>query len=256
MSLLNSWGNRREAAVQLEKTYKRFSLHSVFSGIVNVIFLDKGFFYTFKQLIVAPGETIRSYLGTDRERFTGPVRYYLIAITLYYFIFLNFTNPDFFDQQLNGSNDDLGEEYAFMMETFFLKQLKVWSAFGVFFLSVLSYYMFKEFGLNYIEHVVINLFISAQTHFFSFFLLPVNLLVNKDVFMYLDPLIGMTFYTYVIYHLFQKGFLTSLWKSLVILITGFGIIIFLVILITFVYAINVGMKESYSDNVLSAALSL
>lgn len=147
---MNSWGKRGEAKVQLKKTYKRFSLQSVLSGIIDVVFLHKGFFYTFKRLIVAPGETIRSYLGIERERFTGPVKYYLIAITLYYFVFLNFTNTDFFDQQLNGSND-LGEKYSSIIETFFLNQLKIRSAFGVFVISLMSYISFKGFDLNYID---------------------------------------------------------------------------------------------------------
>jgi hypothetical protein len=209
MSSLNSWNNKTEETVQLEKTYKRFSFQSVVSGIINVVFLDRGFFYTFKQLVVAPGETIRSYLGTGRERFTGPLRYYLIAITLYYFVFLNFTHTGYYEEQLDVSNSDLGEEYTFMMETFFLKQLKLWSAFGVFFSSAISYLLFKSFSLNYIEHVVINLYISAQIHFFTFFLLPINLMANTDLFIYLEPLISLVFYTYVVYHLFQKRFLTS-----------------------------------------------
>lgn len=252
MRSLNSWSNKNEETVQLQKTYKRFSFQSVFSGIINVVFLDRGFFFTFKQLIAAPGETIRSYLGTGRERFTGPLRYYLIAITLYYFVFLNFTHTDFFDRQWDVSNSDLGEEYTFMMETFFLKQLKVWSAFSVFFSSAMSYFLFKGFKLNYIEHVVINLYISAQIHFFTFFLLPINLLENTGLFIYLDPVISLVFYTYVVYHLFQKGFLTSLWKSALILLTAFGAILLLVSVITLLFAIYVGMKESYSENVLSA----
>lgn len=255
MKSLNNWGNRREETVYLKKTYKRFSFQSVFSGIMNVILLDKGFFYTFKQLVVAPGETIRSYLGTGRERFTGPVRYYLIAITLYYFVFLNLTHTDYFDQQLRMSDNDLGEEYSFMMETFFLKQLKIWSAFAVFFISGVSYFLFRRLGLNYIEHVVINLYISAQTHFFIFFLLPVNLLTNADFFLYLEPVISLVFYTYVVYYLFRENLVSSVWKSLLILGTGFGIILLLVSLVTFVYAIYVGIKESYSENVISVVLN-
>src|SRR5882757_2952307 len=44
----------------------------------SVLHLDKGFFYTFKQLLVRPGHSIREYVQGKRVKHYSPIAYLLI----------------------------------------------------------------------------------------------------------------------------------------------------------------------------------
>lgn len=51
--------------------------------VVRVFFdLERGFLYTFRKMLIAPGEVARRYLDGEQRRFISPVAYYIIAITI------------------------------------------------------------------------------------------------------------------------------------------------------------------------------
>jgi len=51
--------------------------------VVRVFFdLERGFLYTFRKMLVAPGEVARRYLDGEQRRFISPVAYYIIAVTI------------------------------------------------------------------------------------------------------------------------------------------------------------------------------
>ncbi len=60
--------------------------------IANVLNLDKGFFFTIKELIIRPGSSIRNFLETDRHRLVKPIIFILVSSLIYSLVngFFNF----------------------------------------------------------------------------------------------------------------------------------------------------------------------
>ncbi len=62
----------------------RFTLHEWLHEIPHSIFhVDSGFFHTFKNLCVRPGNMIREYLGGRRKEYFSPFLYVLIMCGVY-----------------------------------------------------------------------------------------------------------------------------------------------------------------------------
>ena len=62
-----------------ERIDSHFFLHDIPHSVLHI---DKGFFFTFKELIVRPGHAIREYLDGKRVRHFRPLAYLLLLSTL------------------------------------------------------------------------------------------------------------------------------------------------------------------------------
>jgi len=62
---------------------KRIDKHYIVREIKDVFIANKGFFYTIKKLIVAPGKSVRQFIAEDRYRFVKPITFVIICSLLY-----------------------------------------------------------------------------------------------------------------------------------------------------------------------------
>ena len=95
------------------KANSRLTFKSIISDFFDNIFnLDKGFFYTFWNLIRRPGFVVQSFIDGKRKRFTNPVKFFIIATAsqaLFEYFFMQkeqgipFTNFSFLSNEMNQS---------------------------------------------------------------------------------------------------------------------------------------------------------
>ena len=68
---------------------KRIDLHYIKNETSALFYLEKGFFYTIKELIIRPGQNIRKFIAEDRNRLVKPITF-LIVTSLIYTLIVNF----------------------------------------------------------------------------------------------------------------------------------------------------------------------
>src|SRR5699024_6497390 len=84
-----------------EDKVKRIDANYIFREIQGILNFDKGFIFTFVQLLWRPGKIIREYLTTDRDKYVKPIIYAIFsafALT----VFLHYFHLDYHIINLNG----------------------------------------------------------------------------------------------------------------------------------------------------------
>lgn len=66
-------------AAKLKRIDRKYVLHE----IVHVLHLEKGIFYTVKELFVRPGKSVRTFILQDRSRLVKPVIFIILTSLIY-----------------------------------------------------------------------------------------------------------------------------------------------------------------------------
>ena len=66
-------------AAKLKRIDSKYVLHE----IVHVLHLERGIFFTIKELVLRPGATVRNFISTDRSRLVKPVIFLIITSVIY-----------------------------------------------------------------------------------------------------------------------------------------------------------------------------
>ncbi|WP_028526830.1 DUF3667 domain-containing protein [Runella limosa] len=140
---------------QSTKTH-RFSIeHFVLHDLVHgVLHLDKGFFYTIKELFLRPGHSIREYVQGKRVKHFNYFTFIILIITLGHFIgsisdvkLIDTTNYFSDDQQLLTRFEELMSANP-----------KIVTMLRIPFLALFSLLFFRKSEQNYTEHLVLNIY--------------------------------------------------------------------------------------------------
>ncbi|MDR1203411.1 MAG: DUF3667 domain-containing protein [Tannerellaceae bacterium] len=62
---------------------KKINRRYIFNEIANVLFVNRGMFYTIKNLLTNPGISIRHYITEDRSRFVKPISFIVVTSLIY-----------------------------------------------------------------------------------------------------------------------------------------------------------------------------
>ena len=219
---------------------------------VNEQFLsiDNKFFKTFIDLFKKPEEVIISYINGTRKKYIDVLQYFAVSLTLagiQVFLMTTFFKEAFeFSSELSGNMQSIANKennpYGNVMYDMFTKyQGLVYiltvplSAVG----SWLSYYISGERKYNYTEHLILNLYYSAQiiiiTAVFSilFLLLGLNYLIVSTIL----TLPTFLFLFYVLKRVFKESFLNTLAKFILTLVIYMTLLILLFVLIAIVLVV-------------------
>lgn len=66
-------------AAKLKRIDGKYVLHE----IIHVLHLEKGIFYTIKELFVRPGASVRNFISEDRSRLVKPVIFIIVTSVIY-----------------------------------------------------------------------------------------------------------------------------------------------------------------------------
>lgn len=147
-----------------------FTWHFLLQELPASLFqVDRGIWYTIRQLFTRPGHAIRDYLEGKRVRYFRPLSLLVLSAGLYGFLGL------FLDIDLPGMTIDdaqlkvievINRHYA-LVELVLLPFI----AFG-------TWLFFRRSGYNFVEHLVINAFLGAQRVIVTLALLPAMFALN------------------------------------------------------------------------------
>lgn len=147
----------------------RFVMHDLSHGILHV---HGGLFYSARELFTRPGHAIRDYIEGKRVKHYKPISMLVVLATfygvLYHALDINIfagKEDDAFDYK--GINEWIGHHFSIITVVLLP------------FLSLSSYLVFRKYGYNYTEHIIINAFYSAQKIWLRLLTLPLLLMAKN-----------------------------------------------------------------------------
>jgi hypothetical protein len=151
---------------------KRITLHGLLHDVFHLFtHLDKGFGYTLKLLILAPGHMQRTYIEGERSRHQKPFSMFFICATLAaltrYWIFEAMLK---FYQAGNASEAKFFHEYMVMLHIILLPLY-----------ILITYLLFRKSGYNYAEIGVLMLYMTS-----FFFIVSIAISLLKFIWPHLD----------------------------------------------------------------------
>ncbi|MDR0230416.1 MAG: DUF3667 domain-containing protein [Flavobacteriaceae bacterium] len=136
---------------------KRIDSHYLIHEIGHVLHFEKGIFYTIKELLIKPGNTVRKFIVEDRSRLVKPVIFVIIA-SLIYSIIAHYFHMDSFVAYANaeeGISDKVfqwGDSHSGYMNVII----------GVF-IAMWAKLFFKKYGFNLFEILILLCFVSGMS---------------------------------------------------------------------------------------------
>lgn len=211
----------------------RIDFSYIIQEIPNSIFqLNRGFFFTVRELFLRPGHSLREFIGGKRKYYYKPIAFLLIASTLYVLsTFLMGTNTFMaevflgFQEGILDSDPDSDSKVV----DWIIKN-QTYLAFLVLPLfSLASYLAFLRSGFNYVEHLVLNLYITGQQ--MIIYLIFAFIIVEDNNWMLMPVILGITYNIWTYLQFFhEKKMSTRFWlialSYIIFFIIPFVIILF------------------------------
>ena len=188
---------------------RRIDSRYIVDEVTNHLFrLNHGLFFTLKELTLKPGNTIKGFLEGKRKQYVKPLSYLLLTSTLYvltaHFLGLNTFFQEFTAGFTSGVTDE-GNDAArgFLDILNWLTNNHTYSVLLTLpFFSAASYLAFKRSRYNYFEHLVLNMFITAQQ--MLIYLLASFTVVEHKITEAIPLVLGMAFSFWVFYQFFGE----------------------------------------------------
>jgi hypothetical protein len=155
-----------------------YVVHEIQHGIAHV---DKGFFFTIKELFSRPGDTIREYIEGKRVKHFKPLAFLLIVSTIYAFVSHTLDSNPVIESALKGYNDagkQAGNSYLFI--DWLIGHYAYTSLLLIPISSASSYLVFRKARYNYFQHLVLNAFADGQKTVFYIACVFITYLINKN----------------------------------------------------------------------------
>ena len=145
----------------------KINLSNFLSELSTSVFqVNKGFFYSLKELFVRPGHSIREYLNGKRKRHFKPITYALTLSTVYFLLSQVLKSSTFINDFITGFSNTSDASEIDMKHLAILNWFAKNYAYTMLMLLPLSafasYLAFLKTGFNYLEHFVLNAYITGQ----------------------------------------------------------------------------------------------
>jgi len=222
----------------------RLTLRNIWHDISEkVLNLDNSLFKTFKHLLTQPGTVINDYIEGTRKKYVNVIQYFAISLTLVgiqvflinmFFkdsLIMDDTFSSLFATQANQTENPFADSNIFIeinnyQSIIYILTLPI-SAISTW----LGFWVMNNRRLNFTEHVVLNLYYSAQIIIITCFLSIVILCFGFNYFVvssYLS-ILTIAYLFFVLKQVFNMKFWNALLHFLVtILFIGVGYVILMI----------------------------
>ncbi len=195
-----------------QKKYKRIDRKYIWDEIqYTTIHTNKGFLYSVKNIFKNPGKTAKEFIAGNRVNHYKPISLAFIisgisAFVSYKIIGLDHVLKEFYASQNQKLTSNLMND--------FMATLTSYSAFmmlaSIPILALCSKIVFRKWGQNYYEHVVMNAFgLSFYTLFSIVFIYPFFFFFKKDP----QLIMSITYYTYFLMPIMMFWFYKSFYPE-------------------------------------------
>ncbi len=200
------------------------------------ISFNSGYFYTIKNLLQRPGDTLRGYVEGKRIKHTNPFSFVLLTAGFYTYLFNHFKIVTF--------TSSAGTLDAHMLNTWYSSHVASIQLFLIPVFATASRIVFGKKLYSIYDFIVINTYLAGQRIVLNILMFPLLYLFNGTVHMSIitnsTAMIGLVFFIWTYTHLFAE--LSGIRSVLQSLLTYVILILFLSIALTAVYS-NQGLMK-------------
>ena len=198
-----------------KRVTNRLNLKEIWNDLISsIINYETGFLRTLLLLIIKPKKIITDYINGKRKSYFNPIKLLFIILTIKTFVEIKL---------LNNSTKELITESAKLIRTItendFFKLFQIIVLIPI--LSFLSYYFFKKYKYNFIEHILINTYAFSIASVFVILSYLINTLIENKTTGLIGILIDLLFFSWVYANLFNNNKFVSIIKAILIMILGY-----------------------------------
>jgi len=238
---LNFCGNcGQKKAKRIDRNYIKDELQ------YTVLHMNKGFFFSIKQILKAPGKTAREFLEGNRVNHYKPILLVFVIAGISAFLTNTFIHPVEIMQKyseahpmksafdLNTTNKIIYNYQSFVM------------LFTIPFMAFFTWLVFKKWGYNYYENVIINAYSLVFLLLLSIiFVLPIQYFFrgNPELFVIIPTIVSfllmILMFPWFYINLYDKKSAGDVILRLLLLaITLFATLIIFTVVVGIIYAIS------------------
>ncbi|MFV0417797.1 MAG: DUF3667 domain-containing protein [Dysgonomonas sp.] len=210
-----------------------YVLHELQHSILHV---DKGIFYTIKELIIRPGYAIRDYLSGKRVGHFKPFSFVIILGAIYGFLvhFFNlYPEVHIFSDVTVGTVDKNRVMFEWMYAHYSLIMFVIIPV-----SALSSYLVFRKSGYNYMEHVIIYSYITGIHIIILMAIYPLYYLTMSSVVYFVTFIVTYFYNVWVLAQLFKTTSWTKVsLKALFSIVLSVFIIFILTVLIVIIVVV-------------------
>ena len=223
-----------------QKKYKRIDRKYLIDEVQYVaIHTNKGFFYSIKNILKNPGKTARDFVDGNRVNHYKPIGLAFILSGFSTFISFKFLN---FKEMLAKSYTQMGipEHTANPILTWITSYMSLFSLALLPIFAIFTYIVFKKWGQNFFEHIVMNAFFQCYYTLITILLIYPLLYFSKDnISLFLNITLVSTLIVPLLLMWFYKGFYPE--KSWLGIVGKVILFFVLFILSYFIFALCLGI---------------
>lgn len=189
----------------------RISLPNILNQVSeSILQINKGFFFTLKQLFLRPGAFLKDFLKGQRQNHYKPIAYLFVLSTVYFLITQITNQTTWLEEFISGWVDEPMEQGKEVQTQYIFVWLSKNYAYSSVILlplfSLASYLAFFKRGTNYLEHLVINSYITGhQAISYSLFTFIGMFFRDSELIEIMSLVVAMTYTFWVFWQYFSKG---------------------------------------------------
>ena len=193
---------------------KRIDGHYIKHEIEHLLHLEKGIFYTIKELLIRPGESIREFIHDNRNRLVKPVVFVIIMALIYTII------VHFFHMKMTFFGvEDVKATTTIAIDNW----LSINAGYAMIFLGIFIVpwikLFFKNYGYNFYEILILMCFVLGIWLLIKTFFAVINELIKLDLNRF-SSLMGLIYSCWAIAQFFDKTKPLNYIKPLLAFILG------------------------------------
>ena len=225
---------------------KRIDGPYIFSEIATFFYAEKGWLYTIRRMLVAPGESVRQYLIEERSRYIKPITFVIITSLIYTLIlhFFHFDAQTFQTQMPVKSNPET-QTLGLHITNWIIDNSGYAQIIVGFLMAFWLKLFFKKSGYNLFEFFVLMCFLTGISSLLSSVILLIQGAMNVNS-IYIELLIIITYNTWAIAQFIDKKKIGNYIKALLAyfmeLLTIFVIVIFIMTFVMIFKQLTMNLK--------------
>ncbi len=196
---------------------KRIDSHYIVHEITHVLHLEKGIFYTVKELLIKPGHNVKTFIAENRSRLVKPV-IFIIITSLIYSIITHLFHVEHEYVSVNGSEETKKTSFFAIMSWIQSHYGYANIMMGVFIAFWLKLF-FKNYNYNIFEIVILLCFVIG----IGMLVMAVFAIIEALTHIQLAQLSGILFFVYATWAIgqfFDQKKISSYLKALAAYIIG------------------------------------
>ena len=177
---------------------KRIDGYYIKHEIEHLLHLEKGIFYTIKELLIRPGQNIREFIHDNRNRLIKPVVFVIIAALIYTIIvhFLHMEMTFFGVEDVKATTTIAIDNWLSINAGYAMIFL------GIFIVPWIQLF-FKKYGYNFYEILILMCFVLGIWLLIKTFFAIINELIKFDLNRF-SSLMALTYSCWAIAQFFDK----------------------------------------------------